>query len=189
MEKASGLSKGSSQFYQPRPGRHDQGVQHVQHHQCATPPAWLQVFFGGLIIAIADTIFATTLWFGWSMPGLIKLFQTIAVGVLGKASFDGGIPTALLGAGLHLFMASMFVLTYTLVSRRTPELLRKPFVYGPLYGMLLYVIMNFVVLPLSRVGGTPSLKHINWIILSIVAHMVFGVVCVQFARRALRRQG
>lgn len=159
------------------------------HIDSQRSPAWLEVFLGGLLIAIGDTMFAMSVWFGWSVPGLIKLFQTIAVGVLGKASFDGGIPAALLGAGLHLFMASMFVLTYTLVSRRAPELLRKPFVYGPLYGVLLYVIMNFVVLPLSRVAAHPTLKHLDWIILSIVAHMVFGVICVLFARRALQQQG
>jgi len=35
-------------------------------------PDWLQVLIGGLIIALGDTIFASTLWFGWSGAGLIK---------------------------------------------------------------------------------------------------------------------
>lgn len=156
------------------------------HIDAQRPAAWPQVLIGGLIIALGDTAFATTLWFGWSASGLVKLFQTIAVGVLGKASYDGGMNAAYLGAGLHLFIATMFVLTYTLVSRRAPQLLGKPFVYGPAYGVLLYLIMNFVVLPLSRVNATPSLKHLDWIVLSIIAHMVFGVICVLFARRALR---
>jgi hypothetical protein len=43
------------------------------------------------------------------------------------------------------------------------------------------------VLPLSRVDAHPTLAHPDWIILSILAHMVFGVVCVLFARRALQR--
>jgi hypothetical protein len=149
--------------------------------------AWLQVLLGGLVIAIGDTIFASTLWFGWSVQGLVKLFQTIAVGVLGKASHDGGVAAAWLGAGLHLFMATMFVLVYALVARRMPQLLLKPFVHGPLYGVVLYLVMNFVVLPLSRVDAHPTLAHPDWIILSILAHMVFGVVCVLFARRALQR--
>ena len=148
-------------------------------------PAWLQVVLGGLLVAIGDTIFASTLWFGWSVPGLVKLFQTIAVGVLGKASFDGGVAAAGLGAGLHLFMATMFVVVYTLASQRVPALLRRPFVHGPLYGVVLYVVMNFVVMPLSRVDAHPTLQHSDWIILSILAHMVFGVICVLFARRAL----
>lgn len=150
-------------------------------------PAWLQVFWGGLIVAVADIIFATTVWFTWSVSGLITVFQAIAVGVLGKASYDGGVATAALGAGLQLFMATMFVAAYTLVGRRVPALLHKPFVYGPLYGVLLYVIMNFVVMPLSRVGTMPSLERVDRVVVVVVAHMVFGVVCALFARRALRR--
>ena len=150
-------------------------------------PAWGQVFLGGLLIALGDAIFATMVWFSWTGPGLIRLFQTIAVGVLGKASYEGGVAAAVLGAGLHLFMATIFVVVYTLVSRRLPDLLRKPFVYGPLYGVVLYVVMNFVVMPLSRVGAHPTLAHIDWIVLSILAHMVFGVICAVFARRAWER--
>jgi hypothetical protein len=40
---------------------------------------------------------------------------------------------------------------------------------------------------LSRVDAHPTLQHPDWIILSILAHMVFGVICVLFARRALQR--
>jgi len=149
--------------------------------------AWLQVFLGGLVVATGDIIFATTLWFSWTQSGLIRVFQTIAVGVLGQASYEGGVAAALLGAGLHLFMVTLFVLAYTLVGRHVPALLVKPLVYGVPYGVLMYVIMNFVVMPLSRVGRTPSFEHVDWIVASIVAHMVFGVVCVLFARRALMR--
>lgn len=146
---------------------------------------WMQVLWGGLLIAIADIVFATTFWFSWNASGLMRVFQSIAVGVLGQASFRGGVATALLGAMLHLFMATSFVVAYTLVGSRWRALLMRPFVYGPLYGVLMYVIMNFVVMPLSRVGRTPSLAHPDWIVLSVLAHMVFGVVCVVFARRAL----
>lgn len=144
-----------------------------------------QVLLGGLLIALGDAVFATTLWFSWSGSGLTRLFQTIAVGLLGKASFEGGVAAAVLGAALHLFMASVFVAVYALVARRVPRLLQGPLVYGPLYGIMLYVVMNFVVMPLSRVGASPSFKHPDWIILSVIAHMVFGVICVWFARRAL----
>ena len=147
---------------------------------------WLQVFIGGLLIAAGDGAFATTVWFSWDASGLTKVFQSIAVGVLGKASYEGGVPTALLGVALHLFMATAFVAIYTLVARRVPGLLRGIAVKGPLYGVVLYVVMNFVVMPLSRVGRSPSFTHLDWIAMSVVAHMVFGTICVLFARRALR---
>lgn len=147
---------------------------------------WSQVLLGGLLVAIGDIVFATTLWFSWDAPGLQRVFQTIAVGVLGPASFDGGVSTAVLGAVLHVFMATMFVVVYTLAARRRPNLLARPVALGLAYGVVLYVVMNFVVMPLSRVGRSPSFDHPDWIFYSVLAHMLFGVVCVLFARRALR---
>ncbi|GAA0708538.1 hypothetical protein [Dokdonella soli] len=147
---------------------------------------WPQVFLGGLLIALGDMAFAITVWFSWNATGFVQVFQTIAVGVLGKASYEGGVPSAVLGAALHLFMASMFVVIYASVARRVPALLRRPFVLGPAYGVVLYIVMNFVVMPLSRVGRAPSLTHMDTIAYSVVAHMVFGVIAVLFARRALR---
>lgn len=151
--------------------------------------SWPQVLLGGLIVAAADIAFATTYWFSWTAAGLLEVFQAIAVGALGKASFEGGVATALLGAGLQWFMASMFVLAYALAGRRVSVLLRRPFACGLPYGLLLYVVMNFVVMPLSRVDASPSLEHPGRLVPVVVAHLAFGVVCAWFAGRASRSGG
>ena len=150
-------------------------------------PAWAQVLLGGLLVALGDMCFAATLWFGWNGAGMERLFQTIAVGVLGPTSFDGGMQSAALGVALHVFMATMFVLIYTVIARRYTGLLARPLGYGIPYGVVLYLVMNFAVLPLSRVNASPSFNHLDWIAWSVLAHMAFGVICVVFARRALRR--
>jgi len=147
---------------------------------------WKQAVYGGLLIAVADAFFAIALWFEWNTKGLTQVFQSIAVGVLGKASYEGGTATALLGAGLHVAMATAFVVICIALSFRFRLLVEKPVMSGLLYGVGLYLVMNFVVLPLSRVGASPSFNHPDWIAMSVVAHMVFGVVCTFFARRARR---
>ncbi|HEX7769396.1 MAG TPA: hypothetical protein VF422_05130 [Dokdonella sp.] len=144
------------------------------------------ILLGGLLIAAGDIAFAISMWFQWDLAGLQRVFQSIAMGVLGRASFEGGLPSALLGAVLHVFIATMFVVAAVLVGRRVPRILQSPYALGPAYGVLLYAVMNFVVMPLSRVGATPSFSRPWPIALSIVAHMVFGVVALVFARRALR---
>jgi len=154
-----------------------------------SPIDWRPVFLGGLVIALADMAFAITVWFSWTAAGFVRVFQSIAVGVLGKASYDSGVGSALLGAALHLFMATAFVAVFTWLAQRNRALLRRPFVVGPAYGVLLYVVMNFVVMPLSRVAASPSFKHLDGIIWSVIAHMVFGTVCVLCGRRALRYAG
>jgi hypothetical protein len=147
---------------------------------------WKQAVYGGLLIAVADALFAIALWFEWNTKGVTQVFQTIAMGVLGKASYEGGTATALLGAGLHVAMAIAFVVICIALSFRFRLLVEKPVMSGLLYGVGLYVVMNFVVMPLSRVDASPSFKRLDWIAMSVVAHMVFGVVCTLFAKRARR---
>lgn len=149
---------------------------------------WKQAVYGGLLIAVGDALFAIAVWFEWNSKGLTQVFQSIAVGVLGKASYEGGTATALLGAGLHAAMAIAFVAICIALSFRFRLLVEKPVAAGLLYGMGLYVAMNFVVMPLSRVDASPSFEHLDTMAMSVVAHMLFGVACTLFARRA-RRMG
>jgi hypothetical protein len=155
----------------------------------AHPPAWPHVVLGGILIAAGDIVFAISMWFTWNLPGLQRVFQSIAAGVLGRASFENGVGSAVLGAVLHLFIATMFVVAAVLVGRRVPRLLQRAHAWGPAYGVLLYVVMNFVVMPLSRIGTTPSFSRPWPIVASILVHMVFGVIALLFARRALRVAG
>jgi hypothetical protein len=157
----------------------------------ATPPrsiGWKQAVYGGLLIALGDALFAIAVWFEWTIKGLTQVFQSIAVGVLGRASYEGGTASALLGAGLHVAMAIAFVAICIALSFRFRLLVEKPVASGLLYGLGLYVAMNFVVMPLSRVDASPSFKHPDTMAMSVAAHMLFGVVCTLFARRA-RRMG
>lgn len=147
---------------------------------------WKQALYGGLLIAVCDALFAIAVWFEWNAKGVTQVFQSIAVGVLGKASYEGGTATALLGAGLHVAMAVSFVAICIALSFRFRLLLERPVISGLLYGIGLYVVMNFVVMPLSRVDASPSFKRLDWIAMSMIAHMAFGVVCTLFARRARR---
>jgi hypothetical protein len=76
--------------------------------------------------------------------------------------------------------------TYFLVARRVPVLGVRPVPFGAAYGLLLYGIMNYVVVPLSnaRHGGA---KDPLWVALSILVHMVLiGLPIALFTRRALQ---
>ena len=86
-----------------------------------------------------------------------RILQSIAAGLLGRASFQGGAATAALGLVLHFFIAFGIVGTYFVVARAVPALTRRPFLTGPLYGLVAYGVMNYVVVPLSAAasGGSP----------------------------------
>ncbi len=112
------------------------------------------------------------------------MFQSVAAGLLGDASFTGGWRSAALGLALHYFIATSMAVTYYLFARRWSDLWEKPFVYGPIYGVLLYGIMNYIVVPLS--AANPGSRNLLWVLLSIAVHaFLIGTPCAIFARRAM----
>ena len=157
----------------------------------ATPAAradshrpWLWILLGGIALGTLDMLFAWAFWVPKGVPAL-RIFQSIAAGLYGEASFGMGATTVWVGALCHYFIATAMVAVYYAVSRFWPALIRKPYFFGLPYGVALYLAMNLVVLPLSA-AGMPSFKNTAWVACSIVMHAVFGVICALFARRAAR---
>lgn len=85
----------------------------------------------------------------------LRVPQSIAAGLLGRAAFAGGVGTALAGIAIHYFIATSVVATYFLASRRLRSLTRHALLLGPLYGLAVWVVMNYVVIPLSAITMPP----------------------------------
>lgn len=145
---------------------------------------WRWLLLGGIVLGSVDAVFAIAFWYPKGVTAT-QIFQSIASGLLGKASYEGGEATAWLGAGLHYFIATMMVIVYYLVARWWRMLVHHPIAYGLPYGVVLYLVMNFVVLPLSA-AGMPKFNDLPWVSSSIVMHAIFGVICAMTARKALR---
>jgi hypothetical protein len=142
----------------------------------AQPPFQLRVLpaimWGGLIAGtfdISDALVITCLIRG--RPAM-RLFQYIAQGLIGPGAFDGGMGTAALGLGLHYFIAYGAAVFFVLLSCKVPALFRRPFLWGPVYGVGFYFFMNYVVLPLS---ATPPFKVAWPIFINGVAIHALGI--------------
>lgn len=145
---------------------------------------WVYVLLGGLVAGTFDITYACTFWYLKRGVLPTRVFQSVASGLLGDASFTGGGRTAALGLVLHYFIATCMGITYYLFARKWPDLWQKPWVYGPLYGVLLYGIMNYIVVPLS--AANPGSRNLTWVLLSIAVHaFLIGTPCALFARRAV----
>jgi hypothetical protein len=139
---------------------------------------------GGLIAGTLDIAFACIYWAIKASVPAQRIFQSVAAGLLGKASFQGGAATAALGLALHYFIATSMSLAFYVVAVRRPALVRRPVLYGVPYGLLLYVIMNYIVVPLS--AARPGPKDPLWIALGIAVHaLLIGVPITLCARGAL----
>jgi len=143
----------------------------------------LQVLAGGFTLATLDLVYACSFWAWLRHVTPMRLLQYIASGAIGGAAFDGGYATALLGAGLHYSIAMVMVLAYYLASRRWRALVQYPVRYGLPYGLLLWGVMTYVVVPLSQ--AQPSSKPLMLAMATnFLMHLLFGVICAWFSRRA-----
>ncbi len=143
------------------------------------------VLAGGVVAGALDITYACAFWAIKRGVPARRIFQSVAAGLLGKASFDGGWSTAALGLGLHFFIAISMAVTYALVARHWALLRERPILCGAFYGLLLYGIMNYIVVPLSAAGGGGS-KDTLWIVLTIAVHvLLIGVPIALFSRWAL----
>ena len=140
------------------------------------------IIFGGLTVGTVDILWAFAMS-AMSGNGPIHVLQSVAGGLLGAATYDGGLPTALLGMVVHYFIATSVVTTYYFASRKFPELARLPWLYGPLYGICVYLVMNEIVLPLSAYHTTGI--HWNKALAKGMFIHIFGVglLTALFARR------
>ena len=149
------------------------------------PKALPYVLAGGLVAGTLDITYACVYWgikAGVQPP---RIFQSVARGLLGAASFRGGAATAALGLALHYFIATSMSVVFYLVARRVRALREHPITLGAAYGLVLYGMMTYVVVPLSRAGGGGGGDKL-WIALSIVVHMfLIGVPIALFTKLAL----
>jgi hypothetical protein len=120
----------------------------------AARPSIVKVIAGaGLLVGTLDILDAI-IFFGLRGVSATRILQGIAFGLIGRTSYAMGTRSVALGLLLHFFIATTWATIYLLASRRLP-LSRHPWIYGTLYGILVYMVMNYVVLPLSHIGLRP----------------------------------
>jgi len=110
------------------------------------------ILLGGLIVGALDGLDAI-IFFGLRGVGPTRIFQAIAAGLLGPESFQGGFPTAALGVVLHYTIATAIVAVAFLIAQQLPALTTRPIAVGACYGIGVWLVMNFVVVPLSAANG------------------------------------
>jgi hypothetical protein len=142
--------------------------------------AWL---IGGLIAGTAD-ILAAALVYHVSPQ---RILQSVAVGVLGRGSFQMGLHSILTGAFWQTVISLGAALVYCGAAARLHVLLRRPLVCGLLFGAACNLFLFFVVIPLSaaKQGVIGSYGFNMNLLLNI---LLFGTPIAFAARRFLAGQ-
>jgi len=142
--------------------------------------AFRAIVTGGLVVGVLDISSAFVIW--WTRGvGARRGLQGIAAGLLGSHAFDGELATAGLGLALHFFVAFVVVTVFYLASRKLRFLTMHPIVSGVLYGIGVYIVMYWFVLPTTF----PTFRHRLWNeLLAVAIHIsLIGLPCALIVSR------
>jgi hypothetical protein len=136
----------------------------------------------GLVAGTTNLIAAGAIFGGTLTHGL----QQIASGLFGDAAFQGGAGSAALGAGLHYFISIVAAGLYCVLALRWRWWRDHWLVGGTLFGVIAYVVMNLIVVPLSNAPNPNFALAI--IAKELVAHtLMFGIPIAGIVTVWLRR--
>jgi hypothetical protein len=138
---------------------------------------WKGILWGGAIAGVCDITYAIVANMQRGAPWN-RTLQSVASGWMGRPAFSGGMPAAALGLASHFLIAFIWATLFYAACRACKPLAQRPLVYGPLYGALVYVLMNTVVVPLS---AAPFRIPLAW--MGLLVHMFLVGMPIAFAVR------
>ncbi|MBL0968043.1 MAG: hypothetical protein IBJ02_02890 [Brevundimonas sp.] len=114
--------------------------------------------------------------------GPVIVLQSIAGGWMGRAAYNGGWTTALLGLAAHFAIMLVVAAIYMALASRLPWMRRNWEIAGVAWGVLVWAVMNLIVVPLSASPlPIPDLMHIAQ---GLIVHILMvGLPMAWIARR------
>ena len=157
-----------------------------QNAFASRPRAIDTIPLGGLFIGLFDLIFAFTFYGFILRVPLLRIFQSVAAGVLGRPrAYAGGVRTFFVGIILHFVVATCIATVYYLATLVLPVLIRHPVVSGLIYGVVAYFGMKFIILPISAIGQRGQIPRWPILITEMIGHaFLVGLPVALVARKS-----
>ena len=144
---------------------------------------WKPLATATLVCGSLDILFATMLTLLRSKEPAAML-RFVASGPF-PAATEWGAAGSLLGLAVHYTLMAIMVAIFILAARRVPALTDSPLLWGLIYGLVTYGVMNLIVVPLRFPAAWPP-KALS-IGTQLFAHIVLvGIPTALIARRYLR---
>ncbi len=144
--------------------------------------AWALVA-GGTIAGVCDLFVAALI----NRVPVELVMRFVASGLWGPAALKAGWPAAAAGLLLQAAMSIAIAFVYGVASLWLPVLVRHWVACGLLFGAGVFVVMNFVVMPLSAIGRMPRFPSMGFALMHFGAMLAFGLA-LAFATQLGSRQ-
>jgi hypothetical protein len=135
------------------------------------------ILLGGFVAGTIDIVAAALI----NLVSPILVLRFIAGGLLGRPALAGGASVVLLGLVLQWAMSLVIAAVYVMAARWLPALRRRWIAGGIAYGVLIFFVMNYVVVPLSAWARWPGFT-VEKFAENLVAMLLFGLIVAFFTR-------
>lgn len=143
------------------------------------------ILLAGFVTGILDILnaFASLSAHGETVEGVLKY---IAAGVVGPAAMQGGVEMAWLGLFCHFALTMAIAAVFLFAALRFNALTTHPWLWGTVYGVLTWIVMAYVVVPMSAAPGWKLPE--GWSIVSgLMSHSFYvGLPIAYITRWGLR---
>lgn len=128
------------------------------------------ILVGGLIGGTLDLLFAVA-FAAYNGAAPSKVLAAIASGVLGVSAQAGGAGVLLLGVFLHFVLSIGWAAVFAVLASQWPAVLRRRLAAALVFGLVVFLSMRLVVLPLSAYPKPVTFKPLATV-LDLLSHMV-----------------
>jgi len=137
------------------------------------------ILIGGTIAGILDIGAAAAI----NRMGPMAILRVIASGLLGPKAMQGGASASAVGFLLQLAMSIVIAAIYGLASLWLPILASLWIAAGLAYGVGVYVVMTYIVVPFSAAPSRPR-PGTSKIAKDLLAMLGFGLIIADAVHRA-----
>jgi len=140
------------------------------------------IVIGGLLGGALDLAFAlvSAASNGVAPP---RLLQIVASGALGKSALDMGAAGAACGALFHFGLSLLWAALFAMIAGRFRAPRARPWLSGPAFGIVVFLAMRLVVLPLSAYPF-PVKFTMPGALYDLLSHMFLFGLPIALANRA-----
>ncbi len=108
-----------------------------------------------MLSGILDALAAIVVYGVFFKYNPVQIYQFVASAILGDEAFSGGIPIALLGLFFHFLIAFVSSLLFIQLYPRISFLRGNSVLVGLAYGLAIWLVMNLIILPLTKIPHAP----------------------------------
>ena len=152
----------------------------------ASNPFVKAVAAAGLAVGVLDALDGVAFFGITAHQNPIQVLQFIASGFYGTAAFQKGLSGALVGLVAHFFIAFAFAAIYVGAARFLPLSRRDAAMWGMIYGIAVFIVVNLVVLPHTAVVKSPF--SLPLLLNGVLGHALLVGLPIALAARRITNQ-